>query len=65
MTLSYFVHLYMQWEGLLDYLTLYVSLLTLQDGVTALAFASKNDHINVVKLLLQSGALVNKVQHCM
>lgn len=43
-------------------LTLYLSLL--QDGTTALYFSSKNNHVEIVKLLLNSGAQVNKVQHC-
>ena len=43
-------------------LTLYVSLL--QDGLTALYFASFKNHLDVVKFLLQRGAQVNKVQHC-
>ena len=43
-------------------LTLYVSLL--QDGTTALYFASSNNHLELVKFLVESGAQVNKVQHC-
>ena len=44
-------------------LTLYLSLL--QDGNTALIyFASQQNHVEVVKYLLMSGAQVNKVQHC-
>ena len=35
--------------------------LLLQNGATALALASQNDHINVVRFLLESGAQVNKV----
>ena len=43
-------------------LTRYVFLL--QAGTTALYFASLNNHLEVVKFLLERGALVNKVQHC-
>ena len=43
-------------------LILYMSLL--QDGLTALYFASQQNHLEVVKFLLESGAQVNKVQHC-
>ena len=32
-------------------------------GSTALGVASKNNHVNVVQFLLESGAKVNKVQH--
>ena len=61
MALSHFVHLYNVVGGVVGFaLTLDVSLL--QDGVTALLLASKNDHINVVGLLLENGALVNKVE---
>ena len=66
MTLAYFsVHLYMQWEGLINWwicLILYVSLL--QDNVTALYFASKHNHPKIIKFLLERGAQVNKVQQC-
>ena len=50
----------MQWEGLVDLPYPHVSLL--QDGYTALYFASLNNHLEVVKFLLESGAQVNKVQ---
>ena len=43
-------------------LTLDVSLL--QDGFTALYYASRYGHTDVVTLLLDQGADVNKVQHC-
>ena len=49
-------------RGCWIYLTLDVSLL--QDGFTALYFASGEGHQEVVGLLLKNGALVNKVQHC-
>ena len=42
--------------------TLYLSLL--QDENTALYFASQQNHVEVVKYLLMSGAQVSKVQHC-
>ena len=48
---GYFVHLYMY-------------LFLLQTGTTALYFASSGGHIDIMKLLLNSGAQVNKVQHC-
>ena len=41
-----------------------IAMTLLQDGATALNFASKHNHPEVVKLLLESGAQVNKVQHC-
>ena len=65
MTLAYFsVNLYMQWEGygFTFTCTFYVSLL--QDGATVLCYASRNNHLEVVKFLLERGAQVNKVQHC-
>ena len=36
-----------------------VSMLTTQEGVTALHFASEEGHVTVVRLLLQKGADVN------
>ena len=45
-------------------ITLYLSLLQSATGSTALSLASQKNHINVVRLLLESGAQVNKVQHC-
>ena len=36
----------------------------LQDGVTALYMAAGEGHVDVITLLLKSGAQVNKVQHC-
>ena len=36
----------------------------LQGGKTALYFACGDDHTDVVNLLLDKGADVNKVQHC-
>ena len=36
----------------------------MQIGRTALYDATTGSHLEVIKLLLESGALVNKVQHC-
>ena len=58
MTLTYFVHLYVQWEGPVGG---FVYLSLLQDGTMALYYASKNDHPKVVNVLLECGAQVNKV----
>ena len=41
-----------------------VSLTLLQHGRTALYYASGEGNIEVIKFLLENGALVNKVQHC-
>ena len=70
MTLSYFVHLYIVhavggvncWVCLT--LDVHVSILYMQHGFTPLYFASKGGHSEVVDLLLERGAQVNKVQHC-
>ena len=35
----------------------------MQEGITPLYFASKNDHTELVELLLKRGARVNQVQH--
>ena len=48
-------------RGWWNCLTLYVSLL--QDGYTALTFASQYDHINIVRFFLESGVQVNEVKH--
>ena len=53
---------YMQWEWLFDSpYPVCVSLL--QDGYTSLNFACKNGHENIMNLLLEKGANINKVQH--
>ena len=62
-TNSYFVHLYMHCSGRGCWICL-VSLTLLQHGRTALYYASGKGNIEVVKFLLENGALVNKVQHC-
>ena len=36
-----------------------VSMVTTQEGVTALKYASQEDHVTVVRLLLEKGADVN------
>ena len=52
----------MQWEWLFDSpYPVCVSLL--QKGNTALYFTSREGHANVVELLLDKGANINKVQH--
>ena len=52
----------MQWEWLFDSpYPVCVSLL--QGGGIALYFACKNGHANIVNLLLEKGANINKVQH--
>ena len=53
------VRICMQWEGLMT-----LPYLLLQTGRTALFGATTNSHLEIIKLLLESGALVNKVQHC-
>ena len=51
----------MQWEWLFDSpYPVCVSLL--QGGVTALHYACKFGHANIVNLLLEKGANINKVQ---
>ena len=35
-----------------------------QNGATALSLASQKNHITIVTFLLESGAQINKVQHC-
>ena len=58
----------LQWKGLLDLPCVSYSLTSLvcllQPGLTALYYASGKGNIQVVKFLLENGALVNKVQHC-
>ena len=52
----------MQWEWLFDSpYPVCVSLL--QDGCTSLYYACKSGHANIVNLLLEKGANINKVQH--
>ena len=36
----------------------------MQNGKTALAYASDNGHVAAVHVLLDKGALINEVQHC-
>ena len=36
----------------------------IQNGTTPLVYASGNGHVEAVNLLLEKGALVNKVQYC-
>ena len=56
----------MQLEGLIVgfALLLIYMYLYLQQGGTPLYFASQGGHSEVVDLLLERGAQVNKVQHC-
>ena len=52
----------MQWEWLFD--SPYpVCVSRLQEGYTALYYACRHGHATIVKLLLEKGANINKVQH--
>ena len=56
MTLVYFVH-----EEVVGFTKVHVSLMQLGD--TPLYFASKNNHTDVVELLLAGGADIDKVEY--